>query len=110
AGSRSRGLAAKRNANVAFAQRRMVETAKTTTKREVFVTKAVQKTRTYPIDENHAQSTTTLAKRPSAKSRAITAIGTPIRRQDMLPPPSAPSGEHAEVCRRLPWRTIPLRT
>ncbi len=50
---------------------------------------AVQKTPTYPIDKNQAQSTTTLALRPSAKSKTMTAIGTPKRRQGMLPPPFA---------------------
>ena len=53
--------------SVAFAQRSKVETAKTTTKRAAFVANTVQKTPTYPIDENHAQSTTMLLMRPSAK-------------------------------------------
>ena len=86
AGSRSGRLDVNRSAKVAFAQRSRVETAKTTTKRAAFVANTVQKTPTYPIDENQAQSTTTLVMRPSANSKTMTATGTPKRRQGMLPP------------------------
>src|SRR6516165_4391390 len=85
AGSPNRGLNANRYARVAFAQRSKAETAKTTTKRAALVANAVQKTPTYPIDENHAQSTTTVVMRPSAKSNTMAAIGTPKRLQNMLP-------------------------
>src|SRR6516164_477720 len=85
AGSRSRSLNANRYARVAFAQRSKDETAKTATKRAALVANAVQKTPTYPIDENHAQSTTTVVMRPSAKSNTMAAIGTPKRLQSMLP-------------------------
>src|SRR5271170_4285900 len=77
---------ANRNANIALAQRSKVETAKTTTKRAAFVANIVQKTPTYPIDENHAQSTTMLQKRASAKRKAIAAISTPMRLEGMLSP------------------------
>ena len=82
---RKGGLNANRYARIAFAQRSKVETAKTTTKRAALVANAVQKTPTYPIDENHAQSTTMAVMRPSAKSNTIAAIGTPKRLQGMLP-------------------------
>src|SRR6516225_6039910 len=85
AGSRNRSLNANRYARVAFAQRSKVEMAKTTTKRAALAANVVQKTPTYPIDENHAQSTTTAVMRPSAKSNTMAAIGTPKRLQSMLP-------------------------
>jgi hypothetical protein len=85
AGRRGRGFPADRNAKAAFAQRNRVETAKTTTKRAAFVANAVQKTPTYPIDENHAQSTMTLVMRPSANSKTMTATSTPMRLKSMLP-------------------------
>ena len=74
-----------RSAKVAFAQRSRVETAKTTTKRAAFVANTVQKTPTYPIDENHAQSTTMLLMRASAKRKTMTATSTPMRLKSMLP-------------------------
>ena len=58
AGSRSRRCDANRNASVPFTQRSKVDTAKTAMKRTAFAAKTVQKTLTYPIVENHAQSTT----------------------------------------------------
>ena len=84
AGSESGCFDANRNANVALAQRSKVETAKTTTKRAAFVANIVQKTPTYPIDENHAQSTTMPLMRTSAKSKTMTAISTPMRLEGML--------------------------
>src|SRR5580692_9332814 len=84
AGSRARGFPADRNAKAAFAQRNRVETAKTTTKRAAFVANTVQKTPTYPIDENHAQSTTMLLMRASAKRKTMTATSTPMRLKRML--------------------------
>jgi hypothetical protein len=54
-----------------------------------FVAKTVQKTPTYPIVENHAQSTTQSLARPSTMREAtMTAIATPMRPQAMLPLPS----------------------
>jgi hypothetical protein len=49
------------------------------------VANAVQKTPTYPIDENHAQSTTTLLMRASTNSKTTAAISTPTRPKGMLP-------------------------
>ena len=94
--SESGRLDANRNANIAFAQRSKVETAKTTTKRAALVANAVQKTPTYPIDENHAQSTTTVVMRPSAKSNTMAAIGTP-----KASPEHAPSHSSGGPSRRL---------
>ena len=57
---------------------------KTTTKRAAFVASTVQKTPTYPIDENYAQSTMALVMRPSANSKTMTATITPMRLKSML--------------------------
>src|ERR1700686_2283169 len=56
--SRSRRCHANRNEIAPFIQSSEVDTAKTAMKRTAFVAKIVQKTSTYPIVENHAQSTT----------------------------------------------------
>src|ERR1700734_282894 len=90
AGSESSRFDANRNANVALAQRSKVETAKTTTKRAAFVANNVQKTPTYPIYENHAQSTTMPLMRASAKRKTMTAISTPMRLEGMLLPSRRP--------------------
>ena len=81
---RSRRCDANRNASVPFAQRSKVDTAKTAMKRAAFVAKIVQKTPTYPIVENHAQSTTTPLARASAMRKTMTAISTPMPLQGML--------------------------
>src|SRR5271170_2244140 len=90
AGSGSGRFDANRNANIALAQRSKVETAKTTTKRAAFVANIVQKTPTYPIDENHAQSTTMPLMRASANRKTMTAISTPMRLVGMLLPSRRP--------------------
>ena len=93
----SRGRrAANRKASAPFTQRSKLDTAKTAMNRTAFVAKTVQKTPTYPIVENHAQSITRAMARPNAASETtIAAIATPIRPQDMFcPPPRIPRGGH----------------
>ena len=85
--SRSRRCHVSRKAIVAFNQRSEVDMAKTAIKRAAFVAKIVQKTSTYPMVENHAQSTTkSLAYAATMRQTTMTAMGTPMRFQGMFPP------------------------
>src|SRR5271155_1875709 len=88
AGSRGLRRDADRKASAPFTQRSKLDAAKTAMKRTALVAKTVQKTPTYPIVENHAQSTTKPLMPPSKRRpTTMTAIAAPMPFQGMFPTP-----------------------
>ena len=88
----SRGLDANRKASAPFTQRSRVETAKTATKRTAFVANdrpedadIADRREPRPIDHDAADAPST------NEATTMTAIGTPMRLQGMLPPQFAES-------------------